>query len=204
VELVAPENWEAAREAGLTVLSIAAPGMKGGLAQQRYQAALIAQIEHTIDAAAKNDIPQVLIFSGTCGNETEDLSVGICANGLRRLAPVARAAKVTLTLENINTGDLPGCLVGPSSAGFRLIEAVGSPSVKMVFDIHHAPAMGEDVEKSILENIEKIAHIHVSGVPGRCFPGSEQDIDCAGLVRDVEAAGYRGYWGQELTPRGYA
>ena len=46
-------------------------------------------------------------------------------------------------------------------------KAVGSPRVKLLYDIYHMQIMEGDVIRTIRENIQYIGHFHTGGVPGR-------------------------------------
>jgi hydroxypyruvate isomerase len=116
---------------------------------------------------------------------------------MKKLVPHAERAGVTLVFEMLNTFNHADYEAADSRYGFDLVEAIGSPSVRVLYDIYHMHRMGEDVVADIANHVDLIAHLHVAGSPGRDYPGPEQEIDYARVVRDSLAAGYRGYWGQE-------
>jgi hydroxypyruvate isomerase len=89
-----------------------------------------------------------------------------------------------------------------STFGFELARAVDSPRFRVLYDIYHMHRMREDVLQKMLGNLDLICHLHIAGSPRRDFPGLRQDIDYATIVREVTAAGYAGYWGQEFPAAG--
>ena len=50
--------------------------------------------------------------------------------------------------------------------GVELVEEVGSPRVKLLYDIYHMQIMEGDVIRTIRENAAYIGHYHTGGVPG--------------------------------------
>jgi hydroxypyruvate isomerase len=121
-------------------------------------------------------------------------------SALKAAAPFAEDAGVTLVLEPLNTKvDHPGYYLQTAKEGFEILDEVGSPSVKMLFDIYHHQIMeGNDIS-DITANISKIAHFHVADVPGRHEPGSGE-INYANVFRAIARTDYRGFVGLEFKP----
>jgi hydroxypyruvate isomerase len=51
--------------------------------------------------------------------------------------------------------------------GVRVMAGVGSPRIKLLYDIYHMQIMEGDVIRTIRDNIAQLAHFHTGGVPGR-------------------------------------
>src|SRR4029077_20010869 len=123
---------------------------------------------------------------------------------LKAVAHMAEDAQVTLVLEPLNTKvDHPGYYLQTAKEGFEILDEVGSPSVKMLFDIYHHQIMEGNVIADITKNISKIAHFHVADVPGRHEPGTGE-INYANVFRAIAASGYQGFVGLEFKPSGSA
>jgi hydroxypyruvate isomerase len=119
---------------------------------------------------------------------------------LKLAAPFAEAAQVTLVLEPLNTKvDHPNYYLQTAKEGFAMLDEVGSPAVKMLFDIYHHQIMEGNVIDDITKNISKIAHFHVADVPGRHEPGTGE-INYANVFRAIAASGYQGFVGLEYVP----
>jgi hydroxypyruvate isomerase len=107
---------------------------------------------------------------------------------------------VTLVLEPLNIKvDHPGYYLQTAKEGFEMIDEVGSPALKMLFDIYHHQIMEGNVIADITKNIAKIAHFHVADVPGRHEPGSGE-INYANVFRAIASSGYQGFVGLEYKP----
>ena len=119
---------------------------------------------------------------------------------LKAAAPFAEQAQVPLVLEPLNTKvDHPGYYLQTAREGFEILDEVGSPAVKMLFDIYHHQIMEGNVIQDITKNVSKIAHFHVADVPGRHEPGTGE-INYANVFRAIAASGYSGFVGLEFKP----
>jgi hydroxypyruvate isomerase len=200
VEMVDPQRWPIAKQAGLQILNISGPGMQKGLNKPAHHPELLARIRADIQRAAANQIPHVIIFSGNRDKQTDADGLAYCIEAVKQLAPDAEHAGVTLVFEVLNTYDHPDYMAAYGAFAFDVVKAVSSPNVKVLYDIYHMVRMGEDVVSAVTNHVEYIAHLHVAGSPQRDFPGPKQEIDYQHVVRSIQAAGYRGYWGQEFLP----
>jgi len=202
VEMVPPERWEAVKAAGLKLVNLAAPGMQKGLNRKENHAILLPQIRELIRTAAENKVEHLIIFSGNREGQPDEQGLQNVIAAARELAPAAEAAGVTLALELLNSYDHRDYQADHPNYAFEFARAVGSPAVKVLYDIYHMQRMGADVLADILANLDWIAHLHVAGSPRRDFPGDHQEIDYGRLVAAVHRAGYHGFWGQEFVPQG--
>ena len=113
---------------------------------------------------------------------------------LKAAAPLAEQAQITLVLEPLNIKvDHPGYYLQTAKEGFEMIDEVGSPALKMLFDIYHHQIMEGNVIADITKNIAKIAHFHVADVPGRHEPGSGE-INYTNVFRAIRLRVIRGSW----------
>jgi hydroxypyruvate isomerase len=123
----------------------------------------------------------------------------VAIENLRRMAPHAESAGVTLCIEGLNTHDNPGYLIDRSSVGFEIVDAVGSPAVKFLYDAYHMQIMEGNLTATVTSNLNRIGHIQISDVPGRHEPGSGE-INYPNLLAAIDAAGYDGFVSLEYRP----
>lgn len=124
------------------------------------------------------------------------------ADGLRAAAPILEAAGVTLVVEPLNTYvDHKGYYLSSSAEGFALIEEVGSPNVKLLYDIYHQQIMEGNIIDTVTKNIEKIGHFHAAGVPGR-HELQSGELNYRAIFDAIDASGYAGHIGLEYFPEG--
>ncbi len=116
---------------------------------------------------------------------------------LQAAAPVAEAAGVTLALEPLNVlVDHAGYYLDKSAEGFEILEKVGSPNIKLLYDIYHQQVTEGNLIATITSHIDQIAHFHAADVPGRYEPGTGE-INWVNVLRAIDETGYEGYVGLE-------
>jgi hydroxypyruvate isomerase len=122
--------------------------------------------------------------------------------GLKQVAPLAEDAGVTLLIEPLNvTVDHAGFYLSSSQEAFQMAEEVGSPNVKVLFDIYHQQISEGNLIANITGHLDRIGYLHAADVPGRHEPGTGE-INYANVMRQVSQAGYNGYVGLEYRPGG--
>ncbi len=204
VEMVAPERWQVARDAGLKLLNLSGPGMRQGLNRREHHPALIAEITSLIARAARESIPHIIVFSGENAGQPAIEGRAHCATALRVLAARAADAGVTLIFEMLNSFDHGDYQADGSGYGFSLAAEIASPGLKVLYDVYHMARMGEDVSRDISTHVDWIAHMHVADPRGRKVPLSDGVMRWRELHDRAAVCGYRGYWGLEFLPEGDA
>lgn len=121
------------------------------------------------------------------------------AKAIASVVPVAEAHGVTILLEPVNTRmDHPGVLFGMTEDAVNVIEAVNSPSVKLLYDIYHSVTEREDPYTVLPQVAQHVGHIQIADAPGRGEPGSGT-LDWPRLLALVESVEYKGPIGIECT-----
>jgi hydroxypyruvate isomerase len=220
VELVDPEHWGVLKKYGLTC-AIASNGMPGapfmkGFNNPRYHEEVIARTKKTIDACADAGVPSVIAFTGYQWRDAENPASGAisreegaanCVKGLKQIASYAEQKRVTICLEHLNTRDNTHPMKGhPGYQGDDLdyvaafLRQVGSPRVRLLFDIYHVQIMHGDLIRRIEQTKDIIGHVHTAGCPGRGELDDKQEINFPAVLRKLVEIGYQGYVGQEFIP----
>jgi hydroxypyruvate isomerase len=113
---------------------------------------------------------------------------------------VAEELDVTILIEAVNTRvDHPGVLFSETADAVAVVEGIGSPRVRLLYDMYHSIAEGEEPAEVLPRVIGLVEHVQIADAPGRGEPGSG-NVDWErqlGLLRDV---GYRGVVGVECHP----
>ena len=195
---------EEARRCGLAVSSMFGhTTLREGLNKVENHDRIEIEVRDFIDIAADNGIPGLICFSGNRNPGQTDLEgLVACARGLRRVAPYAEQKGITLNVELLNSRvDHPGYQCDRTDWGVALCEMVGSPRVKLLFDIYHMQIMEGDIIRTIRAHAGRIGHFHTAGVPGRADPDDGQELNYRAICRAIAETGYDGYVGHEYTPR---
>jgi sugar phosphate isomerase/epimerase len=146
----------------------------------------------------------LVVYSGARAGHTYNHARRLLKDALVELVPVAAELDVPLALEPMH----PACagewtFLTSVDDALGVIEAVGSPQVRLVFDTYH---LGQD--QAILPRIAQIApHVAIvqlgdarrppTGEQNRCRLG-EGNIPLKEIVAALSAAGYDGYYDVEL------
>jgi hydroxypyruvate isomerase len=204
IELAEPEYWPLIREHGLTIVSTRGhESLTDGLNRRENHDRIEREVLANLKVAAQWGIPVLICFSGNRNGLADDLGAEITAAGLRRVAWAAEDAGVTLALELLNSKvNHPDYQCDHTAWGLRVCELVGSPRVKLLYDIYHMQVMEGDVMRTIRDHHAAFGHYHTAGNPGRNELDETQELNYRAIVRAIRETGYDGYIGQEFIPRG--
>ena len=127
-------------------------------------------------------------------------SLRIVSTAFARAAEVAAELGVTILLEAVNTRvDHPGVLFSRTEDSYGVASQVNSPRVKVLYDLYHSVAEGEDTHSVLSQIAGSIGHVQVADFPGRGEPGSGR-IDWNKKLSEVRESGYTGVIGVECHP----
>jgi hydroxypyruvate isomerase len=205
IDLLQPEDWERVRQFGL-VCSMGYPTdrqdfIETGFNDRANHVMLLRELEQTIPLAARHQVPNVIGMFGNRRGKSEPKAIASCIAGLREAAAIAEAHKVTLCLELLNSKvDHPDYQGDHTTFGIEVVRAVGSPRVKLLYDIYHMQIMEGDVIRTIRNHIGQIAHFHTGGVPGRNELDQTQELNYRAICRAIADAGFDGYLAHEFVP----
>jgi hydroxypyruvate isomerase len=140
-------------------------------------------------------------------NISDEQGLKNCVAGFKKIIGHAEEKKVDLCLEMLNTRDSSHPMKGhPGYQGdhteycIEIIKQVGSPRMKLLFDIYHVQIMDGDVIRRIRQHKEHLGHIHTAGNPGRGELDDKQEIAYKPIMEALLEVGYQGYVGQEFIP----
>jgi hydroxypyruvate isomerase len=193
------------RSLGLTttdfVLNHPAGGIQASLIDPADRSRLVGGIGRVIERAKKIGCGNLICASGDRREGVSSRAALDCMVGtLRALLPQCEAAGITLLLEPFNTRvDHPSAFLDDPEACVEVLKAVGSPRVKMLFDIYHMQIMHGDILSFVRANLDWIGHFHVAGVPGRHEP-CPCELDYAHIISEIRGMGYGGAFDLEYWP----
>jgi hydroxypyruvate isomerase len=206
IDLLPPSDWPVVRKHGL-VCALGAMGgpvtIEKGLNRVENHGPILDALDKGIDLAAEAGVPNIVCLSGNRAGMSDEEGLENCAKALRQIAPHAEKKGVTLCLELLNSKvDHKDYMADHTAWGVALVKKVGSPRVKLLYDIYHMQIMEGDVIRTIRESIGSIAHFHTAGVPGRHEIDARQELNYPAICRAIVDAGYTGFLAQEFVPTG--
>ena len=86
----------------------------------------------------------------------------------------------------------------------KIIQAVSSPGLKLLFDVYHVQIMDGNLIKNIDKYYEYINHVQIAGNPGRGEIGAQQEINYSAIMHALKRNGYQNHVGHEWIPTGNA
>jgi hydroxypyruvate isomerase len=201
IELTGPDQWPTLKKHGLICAITPSHGITKGLNRIENHDECLAKVRKSIDDTAAAGFPNVITFSGNREGMDDAEGLKNCVIGLKKVAGYAEEKKITVCLEYLNSIDHKDYMADRTKWCVEVVQQVGSPRVKVLYDIYHAGMMKEDPLGDIQKHHECWGHYHTGGVPGRHEIDETQTLDYASLMRAIVESGYQGYVGQEFVPR---
>ena len=183
-----PGDWDGG-ERGLACL----PGREG-----EFQDG----VAKAIDYARVIGCPRLHIMAGVApaGADRTALTETYVAN-LQFAAQALGGADLVGEIEPINNRDIPGFFINTSRQGMEVIAAVGSPNMRLQYDIYHMQIMEGDLATTIERLLPHIEHMQLADTPGRHEPGTGE-INYPFVLDHIDRLGYGGWIGCEYRPAG--
>ena len=208
VELIGPEHWPVLKKHGLTCAISGSHGFVKGFNNPKNWPECTDILTKRIDACAEAGVPSVITFTGMREKDIpDDLGAKHCVDGYKKIVGHAEKKKVKVCLEMLNSRDSSHPMKGhPGYQGdhidycAEIIKQVGSPRLKLLFDIYHVQIMDGDVIRRIRQHKDHIGHIHTAGVPGRGELDEKQEVNYPAVMRAIAEAKIEAYVGQEFIP----
>jgi hydroxypyruvate isomerase len=203
LDLVPPEYWSLVTDHGLAISSIQGHlPLEIGLNRVDQHERIEQEVRAAITNAQRLKIPNVLCFSGNREGLDDAKGMEVTVAALRKLAPFAEEAEVTLVLELLNSKvDHPDYQADRTAWGAQVCQAVGSPRVKLLYDIYHMQIMEGDVIRTIRKFHPLIGFYHTAGNPGRNDLDDTQELNYAAILKAIKETGYTGYIAHEFIPK---
>jgi hydroxypyruvate isomerase len=173
----------------------------GTLADRDGAEELLRTAEESLKVAERLDCPRLNVHgTGLDGRglpvvATETVTPAMwltAARTLTRLAELGERAGRVFTLENLNTAvDHPGTPFARAADTIALVEAVGSPHLRLNLDLYHAQIGEGNLVELVERALPLVGEIQVADVPGRCEPGTGE-IHYPAVAAALDRLGYTG------------
>jgi hydroxypyruvate isomerase len=183
-----------------TMLPPAGPKGWGEIALPQAQGEFLDACAKGVQLAGQNGIPNVYLGCGSRLDVSSEAGADNAVAFLNQVKAEAEACNVTLNIENMNSLGLfapPDSIFDRMAWGLDVVRRVNSPRVKILYDIYHAQLMEGNIARTLRENVERIGHIQVAGVPGRGPLDDDQELNFRYIGRAIAESGYTGFVGHE-------
>ena len=208
MEGVSAQDYPAIRKLGLKISLVGSHGFKKGPFSKANHEYCAERLKAGIDLAVEVNCPSVITFTGMREKGTNDAQgERNCVELWKSVIGYAEKKKINLVLEHLNTRDdshpmkgHPGYFGDDVDHCVEMIRKVGSPNMKLLFDVYHVQIMNGDVIRRIGQYKNVIGHYHTAGNPGRGELDDTQEINYPAVMRAILETGYKDFVAQEFIP----
>ncbi|MFS4438910.1 hydroxypyruvate isomerase family protein [Paracoccaceae bacterium GXU_MW_L88] len=203
IDLCGPDDWETLKNNGLdsSMCNGAEISLEDGWAEPENHPELIERYRRHIDLVSQAGFTNLILFSGNRREMDPAEGLANCETGLKEILGQAEEAGVVLQMELLNSKvDHPDYLCDNSPWGIELVQRLGSPNFKLLYDIYHMQIMEGDVIRTITDHHENFGHYHTAGNPGRNELDENQELFYPAICRAIRDSGFDGYVAQEFIP----
>lgn len=204
VDLLQPDDWAVAKEFGLTCsMGYAGAGtIPDGLNNTANHKTIIDGMTLNIPKAKAAGVPNVIVFFGNRRGMSDEEGIKNSIACLNQVKQIAEDNGVTICIELLNSKVNHKDYIGDRTPyGVEILKAVGSPRIKLLYDIYHMQIMEGDVIHTIQTYKDYIGHYHTGGVPGRNELDAKQELYWPAITEAIIATGFSGYMAHEFIPK---
>jgi hydroxypyruvate isomerase len=204
IDLVAPKEWPILQKYGI-YSSMCYHGGKTSLTEgfndKQYHDQLVKDYTDVIPLMVKAGYKNVICFSGNRRGMDDETGIKNCAEGLKRILPLAEKNGITVQMELLNSKvNHKDYMCDRTAWGVALAKMLNSPNFKLLYDIYHMQIDEGDVIRTIQDNHQYFGHYHTGGNPGRHEIDDSQELYYPAIMKAIVATGYKGYVAQEFMP----
>jgi len=199
IDLLSPRAFPTLKKYGL--ICTMTSGGSDLIDKKKHQKA-ISGIRSSIEANAEYGYPNVIALAGYGKGMSEDVGIANTVEALKSVASLAEKKKVNVCIEYLNSKvDHKGYMFDNMAWGVEVCKRVGSPNVKILYDIYHAQIMEGDIIRTIKTHAKFIGHYHTGGNPGRNEIDETQELYYPAIMRAIADSGFAGYVAHEFVPK---
>lgn len=177
-------------------------GLKAGFADPSGGDAFIDELKVQIAGAKRMGCKQLILLSG---KRIEGASSGsqhaASIETLTRSVELLSAAGLVGVIEPIDRLENPTIYLDGVTEAFEIVLSVGSPNVKVLYDLYHEQRQYGNLIDKLDKNIDGLGMIHIGDVPGRHEPGTGE-INYTNVYRKLGELRFKGMIAMEFSPTG--
>jgi len=190
----------ALRETGLPMLGLntrrGAPGENGLSALPGREEEARAAIDEALAYAAQVGAGAVHVMAGFAQGEAAEATFAANLD-----YACTQAGDRIILIEPLNRHDAPGYFLYSTDQARAIIERVGRPNLKLMFDCYHVGRSEGDLITRLAALLPITGHIQFAAVPDRGAP-DHGEINYPWLFKQIDALGWAQPLGAEYRPDG--
>jgi hydroxypyruvate isomerase len=189
-----------ARMQALKISVDATSGVSPGFSDPAGTEEFLTALKDLIPAAKRLHCKQIILLSGkriegAAGGTQRAAAIG----ALKRAADVLSSAGLVAVIEPIDRIENPPIYLDGVTEAFEIVQAVGSPNIKVLYDVYHEQREFGNLIEKFEKNIGQVGLIHIADVPGRHEPGTGE-INYLNIYRKLAQLNYKGVIAMEFYP----
>jgi len=187
-----------------TMMTGTGTSFQNGLIRKEMHDRFEQEFLEGIDTCAGLGCPNLIAIPGERRGMSREEGADNAVAILSRVKGYAEEKGVTLCMEITNSkvaADQRTDQVFDRLAwGLDVCRRVNSPRVKIVYDVYHVQIADGDVTRNLRDNVDRICHIHVAGVPSRNEIDDTQELNYRFIANAIADLGFPGYVAHEHRP----
>jgi hydroxypyruvate isomerase len=156
-------------------------------------------IDQALDYAVDLGVPGIHVLGGTMTDDTWTANTSYIES-LQAALKRAEGTQVNLLIEPLNSRERPTYIVTRSDRCVEVINQIGHPQLKLMFDVYHVQISEGDIITRLRKHFPHIGHIQIAAVPTREEP-DVGEVNYRAIFQEIDALGWKGYVGCEYKPR---
>ena len=162
------------------------------------------------ESEARAAIDEALAYAGAIGARNVHVMAGkaegpeaeaaFLAN-LGHACALAAPLGITILIEPLNRYDAPGYFLRTTDQAAALIDRLGAPNLRLMFDFYHVQATEGDLVRRLARLLPRIGHIQFASVPDR-GPPDRGEVNFTHVFAEVARLGWQAPLGAEYRPDG--
>jgi hydroxypyruvate isomerase len=204
IDLVEHTDWPTIKKYGLVpAMTPGAGKIPDGWNRLENHEKLLAELNENLPRASAAGVPNVITFSGNRNGMPDGEGLENSVKGLKRITKLAEEKKVTINIELLNSKvNHKDYMADHTAWGVEVCKRVGSPRLKLLYDIYHMQIMEGDVIRTIKDNFPYLGHFHTGGNPGRHEIDETQELNYRPIAKAIADLGFDDYLAHEFSPIG--
>ena len=206
IDLIAPKDWPTLQKYGIysSMCYIAGKvSLTEGFNDKKIHGQLVKEYLEVIPLIVKAGYKNVICFSGNRNGMDDETGLKNCVEGIKQFIGLAEKNNVMVQMELLNSKvNHKDYMCDKTPWGVELVKRIGSPNLKLLYDIYHMQIDEGDVIRTIKDNQQFIGHYHTGGVPGRNIIDESQELYYPAIMKAILETGFTDYVAQEFVPLG--
>ena len=206
VDLPTPQQVPVLKANGLAPALMTGTGtsFQNGLIRKEMHDRFEEEFHKGIDMCVELGCPTLIALPGERRGMSYEEGADNAVAILSRVKAYAEQKNITLCMEITNSkvvaDQRTDQIFNHLAWGFDVCKRVNSPRVKVLYDIYHVQIADGDVTRTLRDNVDRVCHIHVAGVPSRQEIDDTQELNYRFIANAIADLGFTGFVAHEYRP----